>query len=101
METGGTARLALALAPLLLFACGASDKSVAQAPKRSPFHRPATSPKARARAPIDVGADAAVASSQPKTVIVMPPFAGRDVFLYPDELEAVRVKLVRALGAVK
>lgn len=101
MVTGGTARLALALAPLLVFACAASDKSVAQAPKRSPFHRPATSPKARVRASFDAGADAATPSPQPKTVIVMPPFAGREVFLYPDELEAVRVKLVRALGAVK
>ena len=90
----------LVLAPLVVFACGASETRVAQTPKRSPFHRPATAPKTRTHAPVDAGAAATTIPTPPKTVIVMPPFAGRDVFLYADELEAVRAKFVRVLGAV-
>ncbi|MGH7328891.1 MAG: hypothetical protein ACREJX_11135, partial [Polyangiaceae bacterium] len=89
--------LAVFVAPMLLAACGSSPPRATTA-KRNPFRRPPAS-AAKARPTATTVAKAPSDPPTPKSVIVMPPTAGPFVLLFPDELEAVRLRFVAALAS--
>lgn len=100
MRTGRAAQAAIGALGVasILVACGGSAPPPVVA-KRSPFRRPTTSQtKKKTPAPPSTAIPVGPAPS-PKTVIVMPPTAGPFVLLFPDELEALRQKLVAELSS--